>query len=438
MNSTTPNGGGGNQTVGGSGNPVGSPSPSTAVAMIILYSITGVITALFLVIIITGAIRAHRHPERYGPRAGLGRRPGQSRARGLARAMLDTLPITKFGEREEDKPPGAEGNRDVEMAGGVVEAGGVEGDKTGTDEEDDSNSATGGPHDKAEGDAVTATASSGEAAEPGAADVDAIATDKSQDLGATESKGKNLQDAEYAAPMKAREEDHLGCSICTEDFERGQDVRVLPCHHTFHPACIDPWLLNVSGTCPLCRVDLRPTPHPEDPSSATEPHNTSVSSGDLPPPIEVADLHHPGRRTSRRGSAFFISDIRDILNPRAMRDASAQERIAALRSVRDRGTEEDARRRRRLTGRLQDVFSVRTLRTRSPRAENEIGEGSSTVTAAGPSTLRRESAVEEPSIETQAEGITAAEESEARANPETSGPATETARSGIKETTDSK
>jgi hypothetical protein len=25
----------------------------------------------------------------------------------------------------------------------------------------------------------------------------------------------------------------------------------LPCKHQFHPACIDPWLINVSGTCPL-------------------------------------------------------------------------------------------------------------------------------------------------------------------------------------------
>merc|ERR1712059_232641 len=83
----------------------------TAVAMIILYSITGVITALFLIIIITGAIRAHRHPERYGPRNVLGR-PRQSRAKGLARAMLDTIPIVKFGEKEEDRAKPV----DVELA----------------------------------------------------------------------------------------------------------------------------------------------------------------------------------------------------------------------------------------------------------------------------------------------------------------------------------
>jgi hypothetical protein len=46
-------------------------------------------------------------------------------------------------------------------------------------------------------------------------------------------------------------DEHLGCSICTEDFEKGQDLRVLPCDHKFHPECVDPWLLNVSGTCPL-------------------------------------------------------------------------------------------------------------------------------------------------------------------------------------------
>lgn len=59
-------------------------------------------------------------------------------------------------------------------------------------------------------------------------------------------------DHSHKETTAAPEEDgHLGCSICTDDFCTGEDVRVLPCNHKFHPACVDPWLLNVSGTCPL-------------------------------------------------------------------------------------------------------------------------------------------------------------------------------------------
>lgn len=43
----------------------------------------------------------------------------------------------------------------------------------------------------------------------------------------------------------------LRCSICNEDFEHGQDVPLLPCNHGYHPACVDPWLLDRSATCPL-------------------------------------------------------------------------------------------------------------------------------------------------------------------------------------------
>ena len=44
------------------------------------------------------------------------------------------------------------------------------------------------------------------------------------------------------------------CPICTERFRHAQDLRQLPCSHQFHPSCVDPWLLNRSSTCPLCRV----------------------------------------------------------------------------------------------------------------------------------------------------------------------------------------
>ena len=45
------------------------------------------------------------------------------------------------------------------------------------------------------------------------------------------------------------------CPICIVDFEEGDDLRVLPCEgkHRFHQGCVDPWLLELSSSCPLCR-----------------------------------------------------------------------------------------------------------------------------------------------------------------------------------------
>jgi hypothetical protein len=218
---------------GGSGggfqqqNPLG-PSPSTAVAMIILYSITGIITALFLVIIITGAVRAHRHPERYGPRNVLGR-PRQSRARGLGRAILDTIPIVKFGEKEAAKPT------DVEL-GSTAEARDVDADGDATVQ-----AAIG----TGTADAIAKTTPS----------VTQTPQDASGTLGEEHQEGiapaQPLAAGVATATDNSPNDESLGCSICTEDFEKGQDLRVLPCDHKFHPECVDPWLLNVSGTCPL-------------------------------------------------------------------------------------------------------------------------------------------------------------------------------------------
>jgi hypothetical protein len=197
--------------------------------MIILYSITGIITALFLVIIITGAVRAHRHPDRYGPRDVLGR-PRQSRARGLGRAILDTIPIVKFGEREQPSKP-----TDVEL-GSTSSA---------RDASDNANTNSPNP------DAVAQTTQPG--TEPTSA---APGPEAPQDIVADADEQSGIAPAQplaaiVAAQESAGDDDHLGCSICTEDFEKGQDIRVLPCDHKFHPECVDPWLLNVSGTCPL-------------------------------------------------------------------------------------------------------------------------------------------------------------------------------------------
>lgn len=48
------------------------------------------------------------------------------------------------------------------------------------------------------------------------------------------------------------------CCLCMEAFQIGDAVRVLPCSHFFHEACIDRWFeaLQYHGrTCPLCKRD---------------------------------------------------------------------------------------------------------------------------------------------------------------------------------------
>lgn len=45
------------------------------------------------------------------------------------------------------------------------------------------------------------------------------------------------------------------CPICIVEFEEGDDIRLLPCEgkHSFHQQCVDPWLLKLSSSCPICR-----------------------------------------------------------------------------------------------------------------------------------------------------------------------------------------
>jgi RING-like zinc finger len=172
------------------------------VAMSILYSITGLIAILFVVIVAIGAVRAYRYPERYGPRRANGGQPRQSRAKGLARAVLDTLPIVKFGYKHQAKP-----DPDLEMETATTEGG----------------------YDSAQGAKIQAAHGQGEPS--------SRSSFTSSQLTST---------TEPGVP-----EESVPCSICTEDFRVGEDVRVLPCDHQYHPQCIDPWLINVSGTCPL-------------------------------------------------------------------------------------------------------------------------------------------------------------------------------------------
>ncbi|KAI4284254.1 MAG: hypothetical protein L6R38_001531 [Xanthoria sp. 2 TBL-2021] len=49
------------------------------------------------------------------------------------------------------------------------------------------------------------------------------------------------------------------CPICLDDFTPQETtVRSLPCHHIYHPECIDPFLLRNSSLCPVCKSKVLP------------------------------------------------------------------------------------------------------------------------------------------------------------------------------------
>ncbi|KAA8894319.1 hypothetical protein FN846DRAFT_900949 [Sphaerosporella brunnea] len=283
------------------------------VALIILYSITGIITALFLLIIVTGAIRAHRHPERYGPRATARfGRPRQSRAKGLARAVLDTIPIVRFGGPSSEPPEVPKPTEDLEMQ---------------------------------DGNAMPEPAPDAEAATTGEASVVGPAEREGGEGGAGSNESENAETDSIAAgtvPLtttKTTEEalsSQKRCPVCMEDFTQGEELRMLPCHHHFHPDCIDPWLLNVSGSCPLCRIDLHPEQEADGEGEAGAGENAGSANDDAnePLPAQQQQQHHDGSRLSR-----YLH---------LARRTSGEERMAALRQLREESRARNRNRRSRI------------------------------------------------------------------------------------------
>lgn len=284
-----------------------SSGGDTDLAMIVLYVITGAVSVLFCIVIMSGAIRALRHPERYGPRPAdptMGAwAQGQSRAAGLTRAILDTFPVIKFSRTpvtERSEQQGQTKSLDVETGRGsdsVVEM--------------DAMTDSGETHYQA----VRAEPSSAVVAEkailtaiPTAAPIlvsDAprrrSAEDESSTPGAGPSRSSqppspivasrpvldnNNQTTEAATNYMPEAIGRETCPICILDFEDGDDLRVLPCEgkHVFHQQCVDQWLLELSTSCPICRQDFNALEEMiagrDESSSSSSPHEeTQERSG---------------------------------------------------------------------------------------------------------------------------------------------------------------
>ena len=78
----------------------------------------------------------------------------------------------------------------------------------------------------------------------------------------TNSQPQSPKDEEQPLPTKSTTNGRYTtncteCSICIDEFEVGQKIRILPrCGHAFHTDCITPWLTERQGCCPLCKSEV--------------------------------------------------------------------------------------------------------------------------------------------------------------------------------------
>jgi len=183
------------------------------------------------------AIRAFRHPERYGPRRADPTNPDdgfgtQSRAKGLARAVLDTFPIVKFNASEDEaRRAKDEETRGMELSHWEV----VDTPKASRE--------SGSSEQKMQSEKSPSNRTPTE---------EKSSDDQSPRTGLKRNGTQASRQNPDVTPQTIGRET---CPICIVDFEEGDDLRVLPCEgkHRFHQACVDPWLLELSSSCPLCR-----------------------------------------------------------------------------------------------------------------------------------------------------------------------------------------
>ena len=155
----------------------------------------------------------------------------QSRAKGLARAVLDTFPIVKFNASDDETRPAKDEEtpaRDLsnwEVVDVPRTSDGPDHSEQRSPVEQSSPNQTPTEEGSAGGRPSRALRRSGTQA--------------------------SRQNPDVTPQTIGRET----CPICIVDFEEGDDLRVLPCEgkHRFHQTCVDPWLLELSSSCPLCR-----------------------------------------------------------------------------------------------------------------------------------------------------------------------------------------
>jgi len=78
------------------------------------------------------------------------------------------------------------------------------------------------------------------------------------DIQSAEPRGLSKLDIEQLPSYQYEDDDSVSseqkrCVVCISDFEKNENLRILPCTHEFHSKCVDKWLKS-NPTCPICRA----------------------------------------------------------------------------------------------------------------------------------------------------------------------------------------
>ncbi|KAK3847353.1 MAG: hypothetical protein J3R72DRAFT_431211 [Linnemannia gamsii] len=119
---------------------------------------------------------------------------------------------------------------------------------------------------------------------------------------------------------KLKENDPVECVICLEEFEDEAELRVLPCRHEYHVACIDSWLTKRKKFCPICKRDIC-VPSETTPllgsSSSSGNNNTRGDSNNNR--SSTRPLPHHSNASSSSGSTSAASSAGSSSRPRPQR-----------------------------------------------------------------------------------------------------------------------
>lgn len=70
---------------------------------------------------------------------------------------------------------------------------------------------------------------------------------------------------------KGVKDEERTCTICLDDFIKGDLARKLPCDHQFHVNCVDPWLQK-NKLCPVCKAEVQQQAQSQPPTPSSTSH----------------------------------------------------------------------------------------------------------------------------------------------------------------------